>query len=538
MMMIPRGLCSGLIAGVILLGGCGHVTNVNMCGDGSNGGAAGCEYKYEADKTYRFSPKAGSDTLVIVTLSGGGIRAAALSFGTLQALGLIEGPNGNTLLDQVDMISSVSGGSVTAAWYALHGRAGLAHEGENGKLWQFLHHNWNYDLAWKATNPVTLARYAFSPYGRGDVLADFFSANLFADATYADVFKLYKTGTAQPYVMLNATDLGHQSIFPFTQGRFDLLCSDLLQYRVADAVAASANYPLVFSSTNLQNYSGCAAQQSDSWNNHGPPKWLAYYSKYDSETTQARQSYGLSQLRAARQAQDYLRSPALGDQDKFVHLLDGGVGDNLGVRSTLAIEDDPARVPGLYVRLSTNDRPSGYENIRRILYVVVNARTRDPAGIDRSEGAPGEIETAFRMVDTLLDNSTLADQDFLIAELEATANQGTNGTSSVPDVKPFLSFKSEAQARAKATQRNLEFYVVSVDFEMIPDKKCRDHYWSLGTNWGLDTKDIDGLVDISKVILSRSTDLKNFYKSYESAGVQPPSLLKSPLSFKDVCPAQ
>jgi NTE family protein len=49
-----------------------------------------------------------------LALSGGGYRAAAYHVGTLRAL------NRLGILDRVDVISSVSGGSITAACYALH----------------------------------------------------------------------------------------------------------------------------------------------------------------------------------------------------------------------------------------------------------------------------------------------------------------------------------------------------------------------------------------------------------------------------------
>ena len=49
-----------------------------------------------------------------LALSGGGYRAAAYHIGTLRAL------NRLGILDKVDVVSAVSGGSITAAYYALH----------------------------------------------------------------------------------------------------------------------------------------------------------------------------------------------------------------------------------------------------------------------------------------------------------------------------------------------------------------------------------------------------------------------------------
>ncbi len=486
--------------------GCAHVTNAPLCATHAVNAQAGCTYDPAEKTSYRFAPRADNDTLVVVTFSGGGTRAAALAYGTLQTLNTMEGTHGGKLLDQVNIISSVSGGSVTAGWYALNGRAGLEDPHKRAVLLDFLQGRWMGRLIWAGINPLTLLRYTFTPYTRSDVLADFFAYHLYGKATYADVLRQYKSDPSEPYVILNATDLGHETVFPFTQGRFDFLCSDLLQYPVADAVAASANFPLAFSPLGLKNFSKCDVQSGSAWLDRGPPKWLKDYAPFDDDHNPQIHSYALSQLRAARLSNDYLQPSPLYPPDGFIHLLDGGVSDNLGIRSTLALEDDPARVPGLYLRLGP-ERPEGYQNISRVLYIVVNARTRDPGRIDRQQAPTGEVTTALRMSDTQLDTSTLADQDFLIAELEATANRANSNPVS---------------------KHSLRFYVASVDFEMIPDKKCRDQYWQLNTNWGLRSRQVQGLIEMAGVILSRSPDMQKFYDELQLKA--PP-----PQDFTQVC---
>ena len=68
-------------------------------------------------------PNGNSDELfIIVTFSGGGTRAAALSYGVLEYFRETKiKVNGELrrLIDEIDVISSVSGGSFTAAYYGL-----------------------------------------------------------------------------------------------------------------------------------------------------------------------------------------------------------------------------------------------------------------------------------------------------------------------------------------------------------------------------------------------------------------------------------
>ncbi|HQQ67973.1 MAG TPA: patatin-like phospholipase family protein, partial [Candidatus Cloacimonadota bacterium] len=72
-----------------------------------------------------------SPLFLILAFSGGGTRAAALSYGTLEALRSVEltgriaettnGSRQRTMLDEVSIIVAVSGGSFTAAYYGLRG---------------------------------------------------------------------------------------------------------------------------------------------------------------------------------------------------------------------------------------------------------------------------------------------------------------------------------------------------------------------------------------------------------------------------------
>jgi NTE family protein len=164
------------------------------------------------------------DDLIVLALSGGGARAASFHLGVLQGLRETPGRDGRPLSEHITFITSVSGGSVLAAYYGLHGEDGLD----------------TFDAAYLAQD--WRVRGPGSPFGlagafRGGMngpaqLADWLDENIYDGAHMGDL-------GAGPRVVLNATDIYNSTPFAFTQFFFDGLCSDVRQVRVADAVAAS-----------------------------------------------------------------------------------------------------------------------------------------------------------------------------------------------------------------------------------------------------------------------------------------------------------
>ncbi|MCP5051169.1 MAG: patatin-like phospholipase family protein, partial [bacterium] len=105
----------------------------------------------------RFDQPPGADeTFVVLTFSGGGTRAACLSYGVLKELKNTKLPGtSRTLLEEVDVISTVSGGSFTGAYYALFGDRVFT-EFET----KFLKRNIQGELAGKVANPYNWFRLA------------------------------------------------------------------------------------------------------------------------------------------------------------------------------------------------------------------------------------------------------------------------------------------------------------------------------------------------------------------------------------------
>ncbi len=228
------------------------------------------EYRYEVIQKHvqRRSP----DTFIAVTFSGGGMRAASLAYGVLTALrdttidpqpkdGLSRQLGPAPLISDVDFVSSVSGGSVTATQWALHGST----EGLDRFRDDFLKVEVQNEILARMFAITSMAKLALTKYSRSTLLREYFSDELFGQVTYRGLLDRTLRHQDRPYLVINATDMGTRSLFPFVQLQFDLICDDLGGYELAQAVAASAAYPMAFPAISLENRllndAGCPRQK-------------------------------------------------------------------------------------------------------------------------------------------------------------------------------------------------------------------------------------------------------------------------------------
>jgi len=211
----PRALLAlSLLAAVVALAGCATATRpVNARLD-----------KVDNDAGYRYHlrPQESRDaeTMMVLAFSGGGTRAAAFSFGVLEELRRTEiaiGGKKARLLDEVDGITGVSGGSFTALAYGLYGDR-LFDEYEK----RFLKRDVQSELLGRFLSPRNWNALYSSSWGRSEMAAELYDEILFGGATFGDLAKL-----PGPMIMVTATDISTGSRLGFAQSEFDLICSDL-----------------------------------------------------------------------------------------------------------------------------------------------------------------------------------------------------------------------------------------------------------------------------------------------------------------------
>ncbi|HJY82134.1 MAG TPA: patatin-like phospholipase family protein [Candidatus Binatia bacterium] len=431
---------------------------------------------------YQFAkrePSAAKDTLVIVTLSGGGTRAAALGLSVLRGLDKIALPDGETLATEVDVISSVSGGSVTAAFFALAGRDGFKRLEAD-----FIRKNGMAPLLFGFFNPVGLVRFAMPGQERIDLLIDYLNKQLFDGKTYQALIEQKH----RPFLILNAADMVEGVPFPFTQRKMDLLCSDLSQMPLATAVAASAAFPVALSPVTLKNYSPCAAHK-DPW----PPLWVSV--NIDEPGTPPKDSLWYDNPpRATLGRTEYAyalgNDPGRTQRKLYIHLLDGGIADNLGIFEPNRMLTTRDTLPTFLGQIDTG-------KIKKLIFVMVNARSFAPSDLDENQATPGIL-------------------DMLLASISSPIDRATTGTANQLRQLLFDEFRQLALADPKkeAVYHALagNTALISVDFDAIVDEDCRRKYHSIPTSWSLKAKQVDAVLVMGQALLASDPEFADLLK--------------------------
>jgi predicted acylesterase/phospholipase RssA len=209
-------------------------------------------------------------------LSGGGSRAANFS-----AAVMFELDDKLQVLDKATAISSVSGSSLTAAYYGLYGR--------DKSLWKLdevrKQLKKDFEARWVGRwfLPQNALLYWSTNFSRSDIMKEVVDSNLFHGGTFANM------SSGRPRILINSTTLARGEHFIFSEEMFgNKLNSRLDTYPVADAVMASSAFPGAFHDKTLFDFT----------KQKNPPQ-----------------------------------------KKKYAHVIDGGPFDNLGVITLLDMVD-------------------------------------------------------------------------------------------------------------------------------------------------------------------------------------------------------
>ena len=453
--------------------------------------------KYDLAAGYRFeqlphglrvTETAGKNSdhlFVVLAFSGGGTRAAALSYGVLRQLrdtkfhvndatgepiecSPPESPackqSERTLLDEVDVISSVSGGSFTSAYYALNGREIFNPAGPFHK--DFLYHPVQRDLlATSVYHPQNWNRLR----ARTEIAANLYAAHVFGDKTFGDL-----KSRPRPYLIVNATDMSTGSRFEFTQEQFDLLCADLDSFPIARSVAASSAFPGLLNSMTIDSFNANATDGGCSYDGPGS------HTEVEATTLPPLEKDWVDRARQGdrRSDQFYAAEQVLAYKDpsrRHLHLLDGGLTDNIGARAVIqgvGTFNRPVKhdiggrelLGGWSALTLLNQRKA-----KTVLVIVVNAKTGREKDWDTKPTGPGTPT---------------------VINVSSGVPMGNFSRETMTRVRDLLKTAFPTLNEPGAPK----LFGFEVAFPDLPEQE-RSFFSNLGTNFELDRYEVDCLID-------------------------------------------
>ncbi len=412
-----------------------------------------------------------NDTLVILAFSGGGTRAAAFSYGVLETLRdmVTTSRSGRQVrvLDAVDVITGISGGSFTALAFGLYGEK-LFDVYEHA----FLKRDVQGELIARALNPFNWGALASQGWGRSELAADFYDEILFKGATFRDL------KTDGPRILVSATDLADGTRVMFSQANFDVLCADLSSMRLARAAAASSAVPVVLSAITIDNYGGTCGFEEPAWTRlfldvAHPPRPAARTVKRLEEL----------QAFADRDARPYL------------HLVDGGVSDNVGMRGVLD-------VMSTFEALHIAGKKTPYDSVRNMYVFVVNSLATPPNDWDKKESPPGILDVLLKATGTPIDRYSY--------DTVETLKDIQSRWSMLRDVRAAIAPYPDLAAKLQGVMRapNIVIHVIDVSFAAVPDPAERAYLNTLPTSFVLSDEAVDRLRVAAKEAILASPEVK------------------------------
>jgi len=405
-----------------------------------------------------------SDSLFIVaSFSGGGARASALSYGVLKELAqtpiVWEGYR-KRLIDELTIINALSGGSFTAAYYALyHDRIFRDFEP------RFLRKDWESELRARLLKSPSNWLRLWSPYfGRAHIFAELLDEALFDGATFNDL----ASSDQRPVIFLHASDMATVSRFEFHQRQFDLICSDLSQLRLSVATASSSALPMLLSPISLKNYAGQCG--------FDPPRYLAE----DNHNPKG------------RKRRNELRSYLDSAKRPYIHLLDGGLADNIGMRGVLelsALVDD----------IETSFEVLGAKKIQKLVYLMVSAETMP----DLNHYQLDEIPSLTRALNALIDIpiNRYSDDTFILMR-QAVADWRTQ-------------LRHRARRESGVFAKDLDIYFINASLSELEDPEEQARLMGIPTNLALSDDQVDHLISAAAKLLRNDKEYQRLLRDLE-----------------------
>ena len=376
------------------------------------------------------------------------------------------------LTEDVKLISSVSGGSVTAAWFGL--RRGPGHwDGDlDGLRNDFLTKDNMATLELDAVNPITWFGLVTGQITRIEAEEALFNTQLYHDAPLA---ALNQPG--KPYIVLNATDMAGGETFAMVPRRFDDVCSKYDLLPIATAVSASAAFPILLTPVAFQDLfqwlpgqiaqrrmdpgrsvaAAISAKPVHALSEPGRVQGRALFQRFAarSQPLPAHRLPLFSRWRARRQS----RNPVI------------ALGADCALRRCQVL------------------RAINEGKIRKLVVIVVNARSDPPNKLYQQPQQPGLVGQIQAVTSVPIDANTANSETALSALLGELAQAAAGGTG-------------------QAKFAGMRIYGITVDYDQIPadtpaHRRISRYGQDVPTSWTLTPPQLQVTEEAGRFLLRR-----------------------------------
>ncbi len=404
------------------------------------------------------------------------MRASAFSYGVIKELAAHRSRSGNgskSLIEDVVFVSGVSGGSVPAAYFALHGANTIPSFRD-----KFLYK----DPQSSFVTSISLSS-LLSVFGGGlnskTGFQTWLDKNLLQDATFGDL-----TRDNLPILWINASDIYNNTVFTFEAETFAALCSDLNRFKLSEAVSAASAVPGVFSPIVVENFAGrCGFKE---------PAWVDW----------AIETPGAS-LVLKNRALTFRRyqNPK---ESRYLKLYDGGIMDNLGLYGLITRRERKNSLIAPMV-------PKRAVSMKNLLYIVVNAATKSGDNFQKKIRGPKGVLALSAVVDTLMATATTRTRDGFFKAMQSWHQ----------DIIKFRCGLSAQKVRELIGNRpgwdckDVHFHVLDLRFDQVEDLSLRTKLQTIPTAYVLPREQTDLVVKSAAELLRNNRQFKRFLNSIQ-----------------------
>ena len=327
-------------------------------------------------------------------------------------------------------------------------------------------------------------------------------------------------------IILNSTDMSLGAQFSFIQEHFDRLCSDLDGVQVSRAVLSSSALPGAFTPLTFENYNKSKASCG-----YAAPTWVNTSLGLDETGKVDPNNPGNLDANPPRfdRARTW-KSYEDGASRPFIHLVDGGVSDNIGLRGPMtSIAFGEGRTWSILSDVAN-------KKVDRLVFVVVNARPRKEPKRDQRASPPNILSVLSAAASRPMANYSTETLQQLLTQVDEWRKDSIsfNGQRGLCDQAAARRCESSQVPNCLAQEKDQcyedqrlteayrqptpKLHTVHVRFDAIRDEKNRRRLQRLPTSLQLPPEDVQLLIDAAATLLSESKPFADLLMDLRSDG--------------------